>query len=283
MIRYISLLLFLSVGLSQNRVNVNNLVQYGDKYFKENDDRPFNGIVFDLSKETGNKILEFRMVKGLKNGLYQEWYPDGNLKTKGKYLNNTQVGDWTVWYVDGQKKSEGNFKDGKKDGLTTTWYENGQKKSEGTFKDGELDGLSYQQSDEKRSINDVLLDNSYEIGRQIAEGIILSIVVGMSIVDDELVYSDEIKETTFSYGGNTWPILDVIIETESKLIGNNKFKFVLLLELGPDGAVVGTIKNMTVDGSTVNVFSMMNNTSYVETEEGTEQVQLIKGEMHFVE
>ena len=141
MIRYISLLLFLSVGLSQNRVNVNNLVQYGDKYFKENDDRPFNGIVFDLSKETGNKILEFRMVKGLKNGLYQEWYPDGNLKTKGKYLNNTQVGDWTVWYVDGQKKSEGNFKDGKKDGLTTTWYENGQKKGELTFKDGKPDGL----------------------------------------------------------------------------------------------------------------------------------------------
>jgi hypothetical protein len=151
----------------------------------------------------------------------------------------------------------------------------------GAVFNSENEVLSYQQSDEKRSINDVLLDNSYEIGRQIAEGLILSIVVGMSIVDDELVYSDEIKETTFSYGGNTWPILDVFIETESKLIGNNEFKFVLLLELGPDGAVVGTIKNMT--GSTVNVFSMMNNTSYVETEEGTEQVQLIKGELHFVE
>ena len=61
-------LLFLSIGVSQNRVNVNNLVKYGDKYFKENDDRPFNGIVFDMSKETGNKILEYKMVNGLKNG-----------------------------------------------------------------------------------------------------------------------------------------------------------------------------------------------------------------------
>tara|TARA_Y100000310_G_C20018697_1_gene506390 strand:- start:12 stop:527 length:516 start_codon:yes stop_codon:yes gene_type:complete len=153
----------------------------------------------------------------------------------------------------------------------------------GAVFNSENEALSNQQSDEKRSVKDVLFDNSYEIGRQIAEGLILSIVVGMSIVDDKLVYSDEIKETTFSYGGNTWPILDVLIETESKLIGNNKIKFVLLLELGPDGTVVGTVKNMIVDGSTDNMFSMMNNTMYVETEEGTEQVQLIGGELHFVE
>ena len=111
-------LLLLSVGLSQNRVNVNNLVSYGDKYFKENDDKPFNGIVFDLSKETGNKILEFRMVNGLKNGLYQKWSSDGTLIKKGKYLNDTQVGDWTVWYETGQKRWEGTYKDEKK----TTYY-----------------------------------------------------------------------------------------------------------------------------------------------------------------
>ena len=102
----IILLLFLSVGLSQNRVNVNNLKKYGDKYFSVNDDRPFDGIVFDLSEETGNKILEFRMVNGLKNGLHQEWSSDGILIIKGKSLNNTQVGDWTEWYENGQKKVE---------------------------------------------------------------------------------------------------------------------------------------------------------------------------------
>ena len=108
--------LFVSVGLSQNRVNVNNLVQYGDKYFKENDDKPFNGIVFDLSKETGNKILEFRMVKGLKNGLYQEWYPDGKPKSKGKFINGIESGLYTEWYSNGQKNGEGTWKDGERDG-----------------------------------------------------------------------------------------------------------------------------------------------------------------------
>ena len=104
-------LLLLSVGLSQNRVNVNNLVNYGDKYFKENDDRPFDGLVFDLSKKTGNKILEFRMVNGLKNGLYQEWYTDGKPKLKGKYLNEIQNGKWIFWYENEQKEKDGIYKD----------------------------------------------------------------------------------------------------------------------------------------------------------------------------
>ena len=67
------------------------------------------------------------MIEGLKNGLYQEWYSDGKLKRKGKYLNNTQVGDWTVWYDNGQKKFDRTFKEGK---------ENGQKSYEWNYKDG---------------------------------------------------------------------------------------------------------------------------------------------------
>ena len=168
-------ILLLSVGSSQNRVNVNNLVQYGDKYFKENDDKPFNGIVFDLSKETGNKILEYKMIEGLKNGLYQEWYSDGKLKRKGKYLNNTQVGDWTVWYYNGQmkfeltskmkvtlfnywyeggqKRSEGHWEDGKKVGKWFSWHSNGQVESEGFYIDDQKDGLwvSYDETGTKVS------------------------------------------------------------------------------------------------------------------------------------
>lgn len=138
-------------------------------------------------------------------------------------------------------------------------------------------------SDEKRSVNYVLFDSFYEIGRQIANGLILSIVMGMSLVDEDLLYSYDIEETTFSFDGNTWPVLDILIETESKLIGKNEIKFVLFMEVGPNGTTVGTIKNMTVDSSTENLFSSMNNTMYVETDEGTEQVQLIDGNLYFVE
>ena len=59
---FLSIIFLISVGVSQNKVNLNNLIKYGDKYFKENDDIPYDGVVFDMSKETGNKTLQFIMV-----------------------------------------------------------------------------------------------------------------------------------------------------------------------------------------------------------------------------
>jgi hypothetical protein len=49
------------------------------------------------------------------------------------------------------------------------------------------------------------------------------------------------------------------------------------------GTVVATLKNIKVDGEAEPSLEIMNNTMYIETEEGTEQVQLIDGELHFVE
>ena len=63
---FIIYFLLLSFGFSQNRVNVKNLVQYGEKFFQEDDDTPYNGIVFDMSKKTGNKILQYKMSDGKK-------------------------------------------------------------------------------------------------------------------------------------------------------------------------------------------------------------------------
>ena len=90
--------------------------------FKENDDKPYTGLVFDLYRTTGNKSLEGRYKDGLKNGKWEWW---------------SENGKWTYWYENGQKQEEIICKDGKLDGLMTDWYENGQKEYEGTFKDEE--------------------------------------------------------------------------------------------------------------------------------------------------
>ena len=117
----LSVLFLISFGFGQNKVNINNLVKYGDKYFKENDDIPYDGVVFDMSKETGNRTLQFIIVNGLKNGSYEEWYSNGKPKTKGGYINDDSTGSWTMWYENGQKNEEGTYKDGKGDVLHTKW------------------------------------------------------------------------------------------------------------------------------------------------------------------
>jgi antitoxin component YwqK of YwqJK toxin-antitoxin module len=110
----ITALLFISSSVfAQSKMNINNLVEYGDKKYKPNDDEPYTGRVFDLW-ENGNKKLEGSYRKGIKDR------------------------KWTYWNENGQKEYEITYKDGELNGLYTQWYENGQKEKEGTFKDGEL-------------------------------------------------------------------------------------------------------------------------------------------------
>ena len=98
-----SLLFISSFVFPQTKVNKNNLVQYGDKWFKENDDTPYTGIVFDMSKETGNKILESKYVKGLPHGKHVEWYNDGIKKVEGIYKSGMMNGYWTFYYENGNE------------------------------------------------------------------------------------------------------------------------------------------------------------------------------------
>ena len=70
----LSVLFLISIGITQNKVNVNDLVKHGNKHFKENEYIPYDGIIFDISKETGNLTLQFRIIDGFKNGSYKEWY-----------------------------------------------------------------------------------------------------------------------------------------------------------------------------------------------------------------
>ena len=137
----LSLLFLISVVISQNKANVNNLFKHGDKYFKENEYIPYDGIVFDMSKETGNRTLQFRMISGLKNGSYEEWHSNGTPKTIGTYFNDDSIDTWTKWYENGMKAGEGTYKNNNRDGLFYRWYENGQKEFQGTYKDGKKDGL----------------------------------------------------------------------------------------------------------------------------------------------
>jgi len=173
--------LLLSVGISQNKVNINNLVQYGDKMFEENDDRPYTGKVFDLYKSNGNKKVEGYYRKGIKNGKWTYYTEIGNGKYKVKYTDGTYTvavftdslgNDYTGLPITDEPEQDGTYlyqeedkydfskfsnifatiKDGELDGLFIYWYENGQKSEEGTYKDGELIDSKYWDEDGKKRL-----------------------------------------------------------------------------------------------------------------------------------
>ena len=155
-------LFLIPISASQNKVNVNNLVKHEDKYFKENEYIPYTGIVFDMSEETKNKTLHFKMTNGFKNGSYKEWYSNGEPKTIGKYNNNDSTDSWAMWYENGIKSSEGNYKNNNRNGLFYRWYENGQKEFEGTYKDGKKNGswIKWYENGQKE------IESSFQDGRE---------------------------------------------------------------------------------------------------------------------
>ena len=107
-------LLILSVGLSQQEYNGNDIVEMDNGLFTEMfSDELITGLVYDYFGENNKKVYI------------------GNLR------NGKKEGNWTWWYDIGQMKFDKTFKEGKENGLFTSWYENGQKSYEGTFKDGE--------------------------------------------------------------------------------------------------------------------------------------------------
>ena len=74
----------------------------------------------------------------LRHGLWQEWYPNGQLKLRGEYRLDKKVDQFTYWHSNGQKAAEGNYDADKHDGTWVWWHQNGQKSVTGKFKDGML-------------------------------------------------------------------------------------------------------------------------------------------------
>ena len=89
---------------------------------------------------------------GKLDGVFIQWYEDGQKKYERTYKDGEEDGLLTIWYEDGQKRSEVTYKDGKIDGLLTCWYEDGQKRLEATYKDGKLNGkwISWYENGQKK-------------------------------------------------------------------------------------------------------------------------------------
>ena len=139
------IVLFLSVGFSQQEYNDNDIIEMDNGLFTVKfSDEPITGKVYGYFGEVKpyKKVYMGNLLNGKKEGRWKSYYHSTGKKKYDYYYKNGELdGLNTNWYENGQKSVEGTYKDGKPDGKLTDWYENGQKSVEGTYKDGELDGL----------------------------------------------------------------------------------------------------------------------------------------------
>ena len=58
-------------------------------------------------------------------GLNTDYYDNGKKRIKGEIKNGLRMGLWQAWYENGNLWSECEYTDGKKNGKSVTYYENG--------------------------------------------------------------------------------------------------------------------------------------------------------------
>lgn len=95
-----------------------------------------------LYNERGEKLSEGIIdEQGIKRGAWIDYYPTGELRAKGTYLDNRQSGNWTYYYPSGTVEQRGKFEKGRYRGIWNWYYPNGKVWREESYFSGREDGI----------------------------------------------------------------------------------------------------------------------------------------------
>lgn len=61
----------------------------------------------------------------IKNGNFFYYYPNGNISSMGKYINDKKEGLWLKYYNDGMMEDSANYKEDEIFGISLAWHQNG--------------------------------------------------------------------------------------------------------------------------------------------------------------
>jgi hypothetical protein len=74
---------------------------------------------------------------GVKHGWFLSWYPNGDRKEAGTYVEGKQQGVWTRFWQAGGPKTQLNYLSGRPHGILVTWDQQGEKGPEIRYSNGE--------------------------------------------------------------------------------------------------------------------------------------------------
>ena len=75
------------------------------------------------------------------NGVYEEWYNNGQLKVRQNYKEGKENGLYQSWYSNGQSSMRCTYKDGKLEGDYKRWWNNGELGSRIEYENNKVNGV----------------------------------------------------------------------------------------------------------------------------------------------
>lgn len=104
----------------KNKGNNSYIIQ---DFYTKSDKKQIDPVLFTNIKNMKSFISD---EIGEKEGIYIQWYENGQKEFETFYKNDVPVHGEKSWYPNGQLKSEIHVVDGKFSGPQKTWYENGK-------------------------------------------------------------------------------------------------------------------------------------------------------------
>ena len=89
---------------------------------------------------SGEKLLERKFVHGQKQGVFKQWWPNGNLRYLFNYNNDKYEGKQIVYFHFGKIQEEKNYKNGQEEGIQRIWDSTGNLISNYTVKNNKIYG-----------------------------------------------------------------------------------------------------------------------------------------------
>jgi antitoxin component YwqK of YwqJK toxin-antitoxin module len=99
---------------------------------------------------------------GSREGKWNHFFENGQVKSEGEYVNNRQHGVWQFYFKEGKKEQTGNFSNGYFDGEWTWFYPDGSVARKENYKSGKRDGLFFELS----KMGDTTIVGKYNEGLQ---------------------------------------------------------------------------------------------------------------------
>ncbi|MCW3103549.1 MAG: hypothetical protein JWO09_1989 [Bacteroidetes bacterium] len=113
---------------------------------------------------TGEGILD---TAGRQQGMWTEYHPNGQIKSKGEYLNGKRIGEWVFYHPNGKVEQKGKYdKKGKAQGTWKWYYESGNLLREENYRNDLQDGMMTEYSDAGPDSVKVITKGEYVDGQK---------------------------------------------------------------------------------------------------------------------
>lgn len=120
------------------------------------------GELFNNGVKVGDGIVD---KKGFYQGMWKHFYPTGELKSEGAYVDSKRDGEWIFYYVSGKIEQKGKYVESLPHGQWTWYYENGDVLRREFYRRGYEDGESV----EYAADGEVITEGEYSNGSKEGE------------------------------------------------------------------------------------------------------------------